>query len=132
MNFRRIESNNDIKKLHKFFYDLDIRYVSRLDNYKKAVKNGRAFGLFDNDKIVGGIMMYADKEKITVVNYYIPKGSRHTSIYLDFLRELTIYNGMFPKFDCYIKSFDVSEYKRLVEHIKDDIYKLNVPKTRFL
>ena len=132
MVLSKVETNNDIKRLYRFFYALDKSYVSSLKEYKEAIKNGEAYILKDNDKVVGGIMQTVNNNFINVVNYYIPDSKRHTRMYLEFLRIITEYRARNGNKKVLITSDDVSEYKRLVTQVDGNVYELHIPSSRYL
>lgn len=76
--------------------------------------------------------MYSMKEQNVAMNYYVPEERRGTKFTLEVLELVLDFKDLHPNKPMFIKSPDVSLYRRFVRHRKDDVYELTIPDRRIL
>ncbi len=122
----------DIKKLHSFFKSLDPTFVPSLKRYLFYINIGVAYAIKYKNNVVGGLVMYSMKEQNVAMNYYVPEERRGTKFTLEVLELVLDFKDLHPNKPMFIKSPDVSLYRRFVRHRKDDVYELTIPDRRIL
>ena len=120
-----------IKKIYTFFKDATDNELPSLKRYSFYVSIGKAYGIYDGNTIVGGLVMYAIKTHNVIVNYLIPEDARNKTLALETLELIIDFKTKHGGKKIYIKSNDISTYKRFVRHVEDDYYEIMIPDRRW-
>lgn len=123
-----IESNNELKKLYKFFGSLDNTDMPTFKKYKAYNGLGESWGIYDKDSIVGGLVQYRMPKYNAILNYYVPEDTRAKGISWKVFNKCTEFQKKRPTVKTYATSTDISQWRRFAKHIAGNLYEVMIPK----
>ncbi len=117
----------EIIKLYNFFDSLGNSVMPNKKRYMFYNKIGKAYAIYKNNKIIGGLSMYPEKGYDVILNFYIPEDSRKGMQSLRMLQLVMEYND--GKRPVLFRAEDVTDYRGMAKVMDEEnmIYQLNIP-----
>ena len=125
----RVETNNMLKRMHRFFKGLsNTDNMPNIQEYKSMMNKGEAWVILDKqDKVKGGLLQYSTGEYNAIINYYIPEDTRAKGISWKVYDKVVSFKKMYPNHKTFATSNDISEWKQFAKHIHGNLYEVLIP-----
>ena len=122
------KDEKSIIKLYRLFDGLGNSIMPNKKRYMFFCKIGKAYAIMNCDKIVGGLVMYPEKNYNVILNCYTPEDSRKSKMFLRILELISKFRGEHNK-RTFFRAEDVSDYKRIAKPLDgiEDNYELLIP-----
>lgn len=125
-----VESNNMLKKMHKFFKSLDVvTDLPDFKRYKMFSELGEAYVILDKKgNVCGGLLQYSMPKHNSIISYYIPEDTRAKGISWRVFEKCRAFQMKYPNKKTYAVTKHPHTWRQFAKQIKGNLYQVMIPK----